>query len=229
MSRGWCVRDRRAARDLTQAPNGDPTFACDLRRRQRQRTPAARPARAAFSATTSSCARCRGRTHRGSRAPRRCRCWAGRRRAMQVQPAPRHLVVQPALRQVVDGPYRAFGRGIRGLRQPLGQPGQAHPEHVDAARRAEPGQQVGAGDPPATDRFVDHHGGPVQLAGVSLARVHDPVRDHHGRRASVVPQLGAPCSRCARSVWGTCWSRCPCCAACAPRSPGHRRLLALPG
>jgi hypothetical protein len=63
-----------------------------------------------------------------------------------------------------------------------------HAEQVDGGDLREPGQQVGAGDPGAPDRFVDH-GGQVRQAAVEVGgRLGDAVLDDGGTRTAGVPE-----------------------------------------
>ena len=85
---------------------------------------------------------------------------------VQVRPPPAQLRVHPALRQVV-----VAGQPVGGQPQVVGQPGHTHAEDVERRDLGELGQQVGPGDPPSAYRLVDHHGEPVQLAGVGRGGV----------------------------------------------------------
>jgi hypothetical protein len=99
---------------------------------------------------------------------------------VHVHPATRELGVHRRLWRVL-----VQGDPIVVQAVALVQAGQAHAEDVDRGDGREAGQQVAAGRAPAAHRLVDDDGGPLQLAGVALARVDDAVLDD-GRRCPAV-------------------------------------------
>ncbi len=99
---------------------------------------------------------------------------------VEVEPPAGELGVHPRLGQVPADVHRGV---VHGLGQALG----PDAVHVEPDGVGEPREQVGTGDAVPPDGFVDDDGRALELAGVAVPGVEDPVLDDVDRGLAAVP------------------------------------------